>query len=125
MIKDSINSILEVAIELKSILKQDIEDVKEAKHENLLTRNETKLELMQKISNLYDNLNILISEEIHKGIDVNVYTKQFDTLEIHLRELYDLNGKLANIVLPVKEMYKEIIDEITIQNGGSLIEVQI
>jgi len=44
-------------------------------------------------------------------------------LELRLRDLHKANQKLATIVLPVRDIYKEIIDEITQQNGGTLIEV--
>jgi len=48
-----------------------------------------------------------------------------DSLEDDLKQLYELNGKLASIVLPIKQMYKEMVDDLTEQNGGgSLIDVK-
>ena len=51
------------------------------------------------------------------------YREEINLLENNLKELYELNGYLASIVLPVKEMYKDIIEDLTKLNGGNLIEV--
>jgi len=109
--------------ELKKSILLDINDVKKANHESLVTRNSVKLTLMDSLSELKQKLNVELSEEYKSGKDISIYKNSIDELELGLRELYDLNGKLASIVLPVKEMYKEIIDEITEKNGGSLVEV--
>ena len=114
---------IELAIALKKDIALDIEDVQLANHEKLLERNDEKLELMKNISDAHQVLNGLLSDAIQNNVDVNQYRNIVDTLEEHLRELYELNGKLASIVLPVKQMYKDIIDDITRLNGGALFEV--
>jgi len=123
MIDITILELQSVTEELKKSILLDIEDVKKANHENLVTRNSVKLTLMDTLSQLKQKLNVQLSEEYKSGRDISVYKASIDTLEFQLKELYELNGRLASIVLPVKEMYKEIIDEITEQNGGSLVEV--
>ena len=123
MIDITILELQSVTAELKESIKLDIIDVKQAKHESLLERNDEKLTMMENLSNLKKKLNEELSVEYKKGNDISLYKDSIDDLEVNLRELYKLNGKLAAIVLPVKEMYKEIIDEITLRNGGSLIEV--
>ena len=123
MIELKIKTMIEQATQLKNNIILDINDVKEAKHENLLERNDKKLEMMENISKSHEELNNLLANEINNGIDVNIYRDLVNILEVNLRELYELNGKLASLVLPVKQMYKDIIDEITLNNGGSLIEV--
>ena len=123
MIDITVLELQSVTAELKESIKLDIIDVKQAKHESLLERNEVKLTMMENLSNLKKKLNEELSIEYKKGNDISLYKDSIDELEVNLRELYKLNGKLAAIVLPVKEMYKEIIDEITLRNGGSLIEV--
>ena len=123
MIPQHIDAMIQLSEQLKNAINQDIEDVKKANHEKLLERNAFKLELMTNINNAQEELNQLLMKEMQNGVDVNIYRDQVDMLEITLKELYELNGKLANIVLPVKEMYKQIIDEITRANGGSLVEV--
>ncbi len=117
-------------IELKLITQKlidatnlDIDDVKAANHEKLLERNDSKLEFMELLAKLKVQLNEELADEFHKGIDIKVYKDGIDELETKLKELYLLNGKLGSIVLPVKEMYKEIIDEIKSINGGSIVEV--
>jgi len=123
MIKAKIKTMIEQSLILKKSIQEDIKDVSEAEHEKLLERNEKKLTLMQDISASHAQLNDLLSVEINNGVDVNIYRDSVNELEVHLRELYELNGKLATIVLPVRQMYKDIIDEISKNNGGSLIEV--
>jgi len=123
MIDITVLELQSVTAALKESIKLDIIDVKQAKHESLLERNEEKIIMMENLSNLKKKLNEELSVEYKKGNDISLYKESIDDLEVNLRELYKLNGKLAAIVLPVKEMYKEIIDEITLRNGGSLIEV--
>jgi hypothetical protein len=123
MVKVQVVKMINMATQLKEAISLDIEDVKNANHEKLLERNDIKLQLMQDINEAQNALNQMLATEISNGVDVNIYRDDVDVLETHLRELYELNGKLASIVLPVKEMYRQIIEEITAINGGSLVEV--
>ncbi len=122
-----ISTILDQLQQLTKILKDDINldisDVRSANHESLLERNSQKLESMEKLSSFKQKLNEELAKEFHAGIDISIYKDNIDDLELKLKELYSLNAKLASIVLPVRQMYKDIIDEITVINGGSLIEV--
>ncbi|HFU75084.1 MAG TPA: hypothetical protein ENK66_02455 [Arcobacter sp.] len=124
MVKTHIQTMVRLSIELKNAINLDIEDVKQANHEKLLERNDLKLKLMEQINEAQNRLNQLLSQQMQEGIDVNIYRNDVNELESHLRELYELNGKLASIVLPVKEMYRSIIEDITKSNGGTLIEVK-
>jgi len=123
MIDITVLELQSIAAELKKSIVLDINDVKKANHESLVSRNSVKLTLMDSLSELKQKLNEELSEEYKNGKDISIYKDSIDDLEVQLRELYELNGKLASIVLPVKEMYKDIIDEITTKNGGSLVEV--
>lgn len=123
MINNTITALNKVTNELKESILLDIEDVKKANHEKLVARNETKMSCMEDLTKFKKQLNEELAQEYQNGNDISVYKEQIDNLEAELKELYSLNGKLASIVLPVKEMYKDIIDEITRLNGGSLVEV--
>lgn len=123
MINETIIELKRITEELFYAIQLDIEDVKKANHESLVQRNEVKIELMNKLAATKQTLNEQLSQEYAKGIDISIYRESVDQLENKLQEVYKINGKLGSIVLPVKEMYKEIIDEITAQNGGTLIEV--
>lgn len=125
MIETTVKELKLIVNELHNSIVLDIEDVKKAEHESLLQRNSIKLDLMEKLSQKKQLLNEQLSSEYQKGVDITIYKNSIDQLESQLNELYKANGKLASIVLPVKEMYKEIIDEITTQNGGSLVEVMV
>ena len=101
----------------------DIEDVRNANHESLLDRNDIKLANMENLAQYKIDLNNLLVQAVQNGDDVDQYRQKVDDLEKALLELSVINSKLGSIVLPVKQMYKEIIDDISRANGGSLIEV--
>ena len=123
MIETTVEQLKMIVSEMHNSIMLDIVDVKKARHESLVQRNNVKLDLMDKLTELKQVLNEELSSEYQKGVDITVYKSSIDELEAQLGELYRANGKLASIVLPVKEMYKEIIDELTTQNGGALVEV--
>ena len=123
MIETTVEQLKSIVRELHDSIILDIEDVKKARHESLVQRNNVKLDLMDKLSDLKQKLNVELASEYQKGVDITIYRTSIDELEGQLGELYRANGKLASIVLPVKEMYKEIIEELTTQNGGALVEV--
>jgi len=123
MIIKIINDLSKTILDLQNAVEDDIEDVKKANHDALIARNEIKIVLMDMLQSSKEKLNIELSVQYNSGEDISKYRDNIDQIEISLRKLYELNGRLASIVLPVKEMYKDIIDEISSKNGGSLIEV--
>lgn len=124
MIEQIVNSMLENTKKMQEIIMCDIEDVKKARHENLLERNDMKKDLMVLIASQKQELNMALASEYQKGIDINVYRETVNHLEQELYNLYELNSKLGSIVLPVRQMYKEIVDELTAQNGGNLYDIR-
>lgn len=124
MVEQIIEKMIDAVNSLKEAIKLDIEDVRNANHEKLLDRNNYKLSLIQEITALQENLSIELAKEIENGVDIEIYKQRVDNLEDELRELYELNGKLASIVLPVKQMYSEIIEEIEKYGGGSLVDIK-
>jgi cob(I)alamin adenosyltransferase len=124
MIENIVKDMSDLVDQLKSSINQDILDIKEAKHEELLKRNDQKHQMIDEIMALKMELNkeliILIQEEK----DVNIYRESVDSLEIQLKELYELNKKLASIVLPVQRMYKDLVSEITEVKGGQLFDIK-
>jgi DNA repair exonuclease SbcCD ATPase subunit len=123
MITEIIKKLKSNTDELYKAILEDIEDVKKANHESLVSRNELKIELMDTLTKNKEELNAELANAYEKGEDISIYKDAIDELELDLRKLYETNGKLASIVLPVKEMYKDIIEEITQKNGGRLIEI--
>ena len=123
MINNTVDKLNKITLQLIQSVELDIEDVKKANHESLVERNFAKLDLMDSLTALKKQLNEELSAEYQNGVDISIYKEDIDLLEGKLKELYYANGKLASIILPVKEMYKEIIDEITAKNGGILVEV--
>lgn len=109
---------------LKESITMDIEDIKKAKHEELLKRNDEKHLMLDRISELKIELNRNLMREIENGVDVNIYREKVDELEEKLKELYILNKKLASIVLPIQQMYKDLVEEISNSNGGQVFDLK-
>jgi len=125
MIYKIVDKMKAAILNMKTAINDDIEDIKAANHDQLLDRNDLKQNLMNEIVQLKQQLNEELVHEMKKGTDVNVFRDKVDSLEDDLRSLYELNGKLASIVLPIKQMYKEMVDDLTEHNGGgSLIDVK-
>ncbi len=124
MVENIVNKMSSLVNELKESINQDISDIKAAKHEELLKRNDRKHVLIDEITNLKALLNQELVKKIQEGVDVNIYRSSVDSLEIQLKELYELNKKLASIVLPVQQMYKELVSEISAANGGRIFDIK-
>ena len=124
MVENIVEKMTSLVNELKESINQDIIDIKAAKHEELLKRNDEKHFIIEKITSLKLELNKELIQEIQKGVDVNVYRQSVDSLEVELKELYELNKKLASIVLPVQQMYKDLVSEISAANGGNFFDIK-
>lgn len=123
MIDEIVKNMFSLVKQMQEATLSDIEDVKAAKHEGLLDRNEKKELLIHQISDLKISLNKAIVKAIQDGEDINEYRHKVDELEGELRTLYALNSELAAIVLPVQQMYKDMVEDIKSQNGGNLFNV--
>lgn len=124
MIESIITDMTHLVDKMQEYIKQDIEDIRNAKHEELLKRNDEKQQMIEKIAAYKQQLNQEIVNQMQNGVDVNIYRNNVDNLENELKNLYELNKKLALIVHPIKEMYKDIVDDITERNGGSIFNVK-
>lgn len=124
MIEKTVAQMYDLVLKMQESINLDIEDIKAAQHEKLLERNDEKQHMMDEIAALKQDLNKLLVEAIQNGEDVNIYREKVDELEDELKKLYKLNAKLASIVLPIQKMYKDIVDELTAQTGGNIVEVK-
>ncbi len=109
---------------LKQSINEDIQDIKDAKHENLLKRNDIKQTLIDDIISYKAELNKELIKELEKGVDVNIYRAEVDKLENNLKDLYELNRKLSAIILPIQNMYKELVAEFSSVNGGRIFDIK-
>jgi hypothetical protein len=124
MIENTIERMTKLVKNLQNSILLDIEDIKNAKHEELLKRNDEKHFMIEEITTLKANLNEQLIAKINEGIDVNIYRDSVDLLENDLNKLNDLNKKLASIVLPVQQMYKDLVQEISDANGGQIFDLK-
>ena len=124
MVETIVKEMIELVNKMQNYILQDIEDIKQAKHAELLNRNDEKQDMIEKITLYKKRLNQEIVTEMQSGVDVNIYREQVDNLETELKRLYELNRKLAMIVQPIQQMYKDIVDDITDSNGGNFFNVK-
>ncbi|WP_375724482.1 hypothetical protein LXN10_03100 [Arcobacter sp. KX21116] len=125
MIKNITEEMSSLVVKMKDLINSDIEDIKAAHHEKLLDRNDDKQEYMNRIIELRKSLNDELVNKMQEGVDINAYRDDVDTLEKELQELHLLNAKLASIVLPIQQMYKDIVEELTSQSGGNIVEIKV
>lgn len=124
MIEATIEKMSMLVKDLQNAILLDIEDIKNAKHEELLKRNDEKHYMIEEITSLKANLNQELIAKMQEGVDVNIYRDSVDLLEDDLGELNNLNKRLASIVLPVQQMYKDLIQEISDSNGGQIFDLK-
>lgn len=101
------------------ITKQDMEDIKEARHESLFERTKIKEELISSFENkklIVDNeIAKLLKENPNKAIsellDDNA-TEALNNLREALKELKELNKHYARMVLAVSEFYNSLLDKL-------------
>lgn len=125
MVKNITEEMYSLVQTMKEYINYDIEDIKAARHEKLLERNDLKQDCIDKIVELKQNLNDELVSQMQNGVDINIYRADVDNLENELKKLYKQNARLAAIVLPIQQMYKEIVDEIAENNGGNLVEIKV
>ena len=81
MIENRINKMLEIIQNMKNSILDDIEDIKKAKHENLLNRNEYKQKLIDDLESEKELLNSDLVQVVQNGEDLNLYKDMIDNLE--------------------------------------------
>jgi predicted nuclease with TOPRIM domain len=124
MINEIINRMIKVINTLNELMDNDLEDIKKANNDSLLDRNSEKQAKMDELVSLKERLNEELIKEIQAGKDVDKYREIVDQLEESLKSLYEKNKKLAAVVLPLKEMYKEIVEDISDNNKGVLFDIK-
>ncbi|MFP4333748.1 MAG: hypothetical protein ACLFQJ_10655 [Campylobacterales bacterium] len=119
MLKDFILGALEDIRTLIEVTSRDIDDIKNARHEELFKRNKLKEELVGS----FENKKLLIDNEITKLTRKNP-NKQVDEilegeikdllseLQSSLLELKTINKNYARMVLGVSEFYNSLLDKL-------------
>jgi hypothetical protein len=119
MLSQNISKMLTITKQLQGYVENDIADTKLANHDVLFSRNKTKILKMDELILVQNK----IASEVNDESELNEYKDILDEIENELQALHTLNETLASIVLPVNEIYKEILDDISNSNNGNLIEV--
>jgi len=119
MLNHYLHSAIEDIKNLIVITLNDIEDIKEARHDVQFERNKTKEDILVAFENkksMIDNEIIKISEANQdKSLEsvLGEETNEFlDELKDKLEELKIVNKKYARLVLSVGEFYNAMLDEV-------------
>ncbi|MFA9373514.1 MAG: hypothetical protein ACERKK_05080 [Poseidonibacter sp.] len=124
MIYEIVDKMFVLITDLEASIELDIEDIKQAKHESLLNRNDQKHYMIEEITNLKQELNQELISKMQQGEDIDKYRDKVNSLEAELLKLYESNKRLASLVLPVQQMYKDLVEEITNANGGQIFDIK-
>jgi len=119
MLLQNINKMIALTKQLQEYVEQDIVDVKSANHNSLFERNAIKTIKMDELLTAKKAISSQLSSDSN---ELYAYADILNDLEKELQQLYTLNDSLASIVLPVNEIYKEILDDIS-NEQGNLVEV--
>lgn len=118
MINNTISKMQEVIDSLLKCIEEDLQDIRSAKHESLMNRNAKKEKLMRELQETRASLAHLLQGAVKNGEDVEKYRVSINQVEENLKKLHKENSKLAAVVIPVKEMYQELMDEV--KNSGQI-----
>lgn len=104
---------------LIEITRNDIEDIKQAKHEKLFSRNRTKEDLILS----FENKKAIIDHEVMKVAKANPGKNMeelldqktsdlLNSLRDSLKELKNINKRYARMVLAVYEFYNSLLERV-------------
>ncbi len=104
---------------LVQITKQDIQNIKEAKHDEVFSSTKEKNDLIVSFGAkkaLLDNELVLLVKE-HPGKELSeIISKEdgelLENMKVSLQELHTLNKKYAKFVVAVSEFYNSLVDSI-------------
>ncbi len=119
MISHYLDSVIKNIDDLARLTKDDIDDIKNAKNEEIYNRTKIKDEIIV----IFENQKLLLDNELVKLIEKNPdkelatildkkEKKSLEELKIKLKELHTLNKEYAKFVVVVNEFYSSLFDKI-------------
>ncbi len=112
MVKIYSIQIIELIDKLIELINKDIEELGSANSDNLMKRNEQKQVLVNDIKIMKNNLDSALKECVKSGNNIEQFRDIVNMVESKLEELKQRNNQLAYIMLPLKEMYDNIIKDL-------------
>ncbi len=119
MISHYLNKVIDSIDELIKLTEEDIEDIKDAKNEQIYKRTKIKNDVIA----IFENQKQLLDQELVGLMNANNGKELFEVLDnnqkqsleklkIKLKELQDINKKYAKFVVVVNEFYSSLFDKI-------------
>jgi ElaB/YqjD/DUF883 family membrane-anchored ribosome-binding protein len=123
MLKTTLQSINKVLDSLYEITIQDIEDIKEAKHEPLFERNSQKEKLLLQFAKLKGQIDNILRQRSTNGQDLaSLITKEEDVLlgefKEKLSKFYKTHKKFSKMALSVANFYNHLMQKISGEQIG-------
>jgi len=124
MLKQSLTSINKTLENLIEITQNDIQDIKQAKHEMLFERNIIKEELVTQFTTLKSQIDSILVQRNQSGIDLNdMFNEEenilLDEFRNKLQEFYTIHKKFAKMALIVTNFYKNLVHKV----NGSEVDI--
>jgi len=114
MLIKTLNQTIEVLDNLISLTKEDIENIKEAKHEKVFSNTQQKEKLANEFYNLKNEIDIILSSR-NVSID-KLFSKEeeelFNTFKARLLEFNSLHKRFSKLALSVANFYNTLINKI-------------
>jgi len=122
MLKQSLLSINDTLDNLINITKQDIEDIKLAKHEALFQRNSLKEKYLQEFIQQKSQIDSILVKRSESGLDISqLINPEEDQLlgefKQKLQTFYTIHKKFAKMALLVTNFYNNLMHKI---NGNEV-----
>ncbi len=119
MISHYLNKVIDSIDELIKLTEEDIEDIKDAKNEQIYKRTKIKNDVIAAFENqkqlldqeLVGLMNANNGKELFEVLDNN-QKQSLEKLKTKLKELQDVNKKYAKFVVVVNEFYSSLFDKI-------------
>jgi hypothetical protein len=120
MIEQNAQKIINQIDKVIILTKEDIYDLKHGDFNNIMKRNSEKQILVDNIKNMKKILDSDIITKAQNGANVEIYRSTINDVEKKLNNLNDVNGQLAQILLPLKDMYNSIINDFFKENQSTI-----
>jgi len=124
MLLQSLQNINKVLDNLINITYQDMEDIKQAHHNNLFQRNENKEKLLSQFISLKAQIDSILVKRSESGLDISqIINPEEDKLlgefKRKLKNFYDIHKKFSKMALLVTNFYNNLLHKAT----GSEVDI--
>jgi len=116
MLTHHLTNAIQTLQDLIDVTRNDIDDIKEAKHDNIFSRAQIKEQLVQSFENIKSMIDNEIAKQVQSNPDKELteildeeQQNHLDTMRNKLEELKKVNRYFGNMVIAVSEFYSSLL----------------